>query len=69
MRERDLARQSGLESFVAVIPYFLWLAFVFDSLMRFTDSHPRVEVPSFVLQCGWFGGGVELDENTKFNGP
>ena len=27
-RERDLARRPGLESFVAVIPYFLLLAFV-----------------------------------------
>jgi hypothetical protein len=37
--------------------------------MRFADSRPRVEVPSFVLQCGGFGGGVELGESsTKFNG-
>ena len=68
-RERDLARRPGLESFVAVIPYFLLLGFTFGSLMRFADSHLRVGVPSLVLQCGWFGGDVELGGSTKFNGP
>ena len=68
-RERDLARRPWLESFVVVSLYFLLLSSVFGSLMRFTDSHPRVEAPSFVLQCGWFSGGVELGEDTKFNGP
>ena len=69
VRERDLARRPGLESFVAVIPYFLLLGFVFGFLMGFADSHPRVEVPSLVLQCGWFSGDVELGGSTRFNGP
>ena len=61
--------QPGPKGFLAVIPQFLLLDFVFGSFVRFADPGPRAEVPSLVLQGRGVGGGVELCERTKFNGP
>ena len=63
--KRDQANQSMR---ISVIPNFLPPGFTPDPLVRFTDSCPRVGVPSLVSQGGEFGCGVEFGERTMPNG-
>ena len=66
---KNRSGQPALESFVAVIPNFLLVHFIFGSPTGSANPCPRVEVPSFLLQGRGFYGGVESCERTKFNGP